>query len=275
MYKSAIAIFAYNRPSHLKRLLIALENYQIKFIDVFIDGPKNKKDKLIQDEILFMLKNNSKIDINIIYRKKNLGLAKSLILGIDYMSNKYDHFIILEDDVIPYKNFFKFMKLNLKKYQNNNEISAICAYQFPEFNLIKENKNISLINDYFIPWGWATWSSKWKEYKSFKVSEEKLKKIKGKTIFKFFFNKLKTKKNSIWTASYVIFCLLKKKKFIYPLFSLTKNIGFDGSGVNSKISNKLRVFEKKNLENYFHYSNDSKYKLKFSKIFKSRLKLFY
>ena len=41
----AIAVFAYNRPSHLRRVLISLENYKIPSAYIFLDGPKNKKDK--------------------------------------------------------------------------------------------------------------------------------------------------------------------------------------------------------------------------------------
>ena len=36
---TSIAIFAYNRPSHLRRLLISLENYNIKGL-CFLDGLK-------------------------------------------------------------------------------------------------------------------------------------------------------------------------------------------------------------------------------------------
>ena len=39
-----IALFAYNRPSHLRRVLIALEDYKIDKIHIFIDGPQNNKD---------------------------------------------------------------------------------------------------------------------------------------------------------------------------------------------------------------------------------------
>ena len=40
---TGIVIFAYNRPSHLKRVLIALEDYKVKAVTIFIDGPKIKK----------------------------------------------------------------------------------------------------------------------------------------------------------------------------------------------------------------------------------------
>ena len=57
-YKStAIIIFAYNRPSHFKRVLVALEDYGIKKFYVNLDGPKNIKDKIIQSDILFAIHN--------------------------------------------------------------------------------------------------------------------------------------------------------------------------------------------------------------------------
>ena len=50
-----IAIFAfYNRPSHLRRVFIALEDYKIKnSINVFLDGPKKKEDKILQMKLNF------------------------------------------------------------------------------------------------------------------------------------------------------------------------------------------------------------------------------
>ena len=46
-----LALFAYNRPSHLRRVLISLENGGISEINLFVDGPKNNNDKIIQKEI--------------------------------------------------------------------------------------------------------------------------------------------------------------------------------------------------------------------------------
>lgn len=267
----SIAIFAYNRPSHLKRLLIALESYKIENINVFIDGPKNNKDKLIQEQIIFMLKTSYKINIKIITRKKNLGLSKSLLKGIDYMSKKYKKFIILEDDVVPFKNFFKFISINLKKFEKDESVSAICGYQFPEFNFLNGKKNFSLKNNYFIPWGWSTWSDKWIK---FRKNDTKLKINQSNKLANFFKNKLK--QNSFWTTKFILYNFEKKNNFIYPKYSLIKNIGFDGSGINSKISNKLRVVEKKKLENCFHIvNNKQEFSKKFLNIYKKRLNLFY
>ena len=60
--RDVIAIFAYNRPSHLRRVLISLENYKITNAYVFLDGPKNRKDKILQKEIIFQIKFNPYIN---------------------------------------------------------------------------------------------------------------------------------------------------------------------------------------------------------------------
>lgn len=273
MDKIAVAIFAYNRPSHLKRVLISIESANIKHIHVFIDGAKNFKDQLIQKQILFMLEKNKNIKIKIHRRKKNIGLANSLLRGVDLMSKLYKKFIILEDDVVPYRNFFKFANLNLKKFEKNNDIAAICGYQFPELNNQYGKKNYSLLAEYFIPWGWATWSNKWIKFR------KSLKKINSKKnnkdVIASFFQK-KSKKKTIWSANYILYNINNKNRFLYPKFSLVKNIGFDGSGVNSKVTNFLNVVEKKKLENNFSLIiNSNNLRLKFIKTYKKRINLFY
>ena len=109
-----IVIFGYNRPSHLMRVLIALEDYKIKKIHFFLDGPKDSKDKIVQKQILFMIKQNKKINIVLHKSKKNLGIAKSIINGMDKMAKKYDKIIVIEDDCIPRKEFFSIFQENAK-----------------------------------------------------------------------------------------------------------------------------------------------------------------
>ena len=152
-YSPLLGVFAYNRPSHFKRLLISLENFKIDQIILFIDGPKNQVDKVNQLYIVNMAK-TSRLNFKIIKRKKNLGLKQSLLNGIDYMAKNSNYFTILEDDIVVYENFFKFHYKNLIKYQNKKNIFSICGFQFK--NLEKNYKFLSSLQiKYFIPWGGA------------------------------------------------------------------------------------------------------------------------
>lgn len=254
--KDGIIIFAYNRPSHLRRLLISLEDYNIKKANIFIDGPKNYKDKICQKEIEFMLKTNKKISFNIYKNKKNIGLARSLLKGIDKMSKKFENLIILEDDCVPRKEFFPFLKKAFKIYGFRNDIGAICGYQLPDLHKQKNQNIEAKIYSHFIPWGWGIFSNKWERFRSAKFNCDSF--FKNKTISLNIRRIIKTSMNSknFWTPLFVIYNYLFNCKFIFPSKCLVKNIGFDGSGENSKYTNKFNtyytpsknIFLKKNIK---------------------------
>lgn len=228
---TAVAIFAYNRPSHLRRVLIALEDYKIcNNVVVFVDGPKNKTDKTCQKEILLILNTKAKSEkIKIIKRKKNLGLASSILKGVDYLFKNYKKVIVLEDDCIPRKGFFEYSIGCLNFYENKKNISAVCAYQIPKLHS-KKNKNLrTIFLNNFSSWGWSTWRDRWSEYKK---TPSKNNSITSSLILKI--DKVVKNKKNIWTRDFMLHNYINKKIYVFPNKSLVKNIGFDGSGVNSK-----------------------------------------
>lgn len=248
-----IVIFAYNRPSHFKRVTIALQNNKIKNkIYLILDGPRNKNEEIIQEDILGSIQIVGKFNkfkkkqIILIKNKKNLGLAKSILNGLDKISKLHSSFIVLEDDTIPYNNLIKFFESCLKKYSKQEKIAAICGYQFMNFD-----KNSKLLKTkflkHFIPWGWATWSKEWKNYRS---SEEIIKNSKSEKV-PYFIRKIQrtilknNKKKKYWSLNFMVHNYIVDKYFVYPNLPLVKNIGFDGSGTNCAITNQLNVREKK------------------------------
>ena len=278
--KTVIIIFAYNRPSHLKRVLIALENNKVKNdIYLIIDGPKNKSDKINQEAIALSLTrfgNKNKRIVKIIKRKKNLGLAKSITGGITYLSKKYQNLIILEDDTIAYKNFIMFVEKHLKLIKSSDNIQVICGYQFPNFEK-KNNTLKTLVLSNFVSWGWAIKSREWQAYQKFrKKNKKKNIKLVPNFLRHYFQDKyaIKQKKN-IWSLDFMYYNFNKGNKYIFPNTSLIKNIGFDGSGVNSKATTKLQVKEDKVNKFDFTKLNSKTLINRQTKIISKNLKLFY
>ena len=278
--KTVIIIFAYNRPSHLKRVLIALENNKVKNdIYLIIDGPKNKSDKINQEAISFSLtrfSNKNKRIVKIIKRKKNLGLAKSITGGITYLSKKYQNLIILEDDTIAYKNFIRFVEKHLKLIKSSDNTQVICGYQFPNFEKNPKTLKTLLLSN-FVSWGWAIKSREWQAYLKFKKKNKK-KNIKAVPIFlrNYFEDKYTVKqKKNIWSLDFMYYNFIKGNKYIFPNTSLIKNIGFDGSGVNSKATTKLQVKEDKVNKFDFTKLNSKTLINRQTKIISKNLKLFY
>lgn len=270
-----IALFAYNRPSHLRRVLISLENYKIKQVYLFVDGPKNNKDKIIQQEIEFMTKHNPYIKIKIIKNKKNKGLAASITNGINLLSKKYKNIIILEDDCIPRKEFFIFVIKILKSTFYEIDPRPICGYQFPEIHKQSSKIIFPIYLKYFVPWGWCINSNYWKKYQIF-LKKKKFKPIKDNVLKKI--NILSKKKaNKIWSKKFVEYNILINKEIIFPNISLIKNIGFDGSGINSSITSKFNTFytKVKKIKIKFDNSKIRDFKNKQMQILLKSVKYFY
>jgi hypothetical protein len=270
-----IGIFAYNRPSHLRRVLISLENYKIKTAHIFLDGPKNSKDKIIQKEILFMTKYNPYIKLKLVKNNYNRGLADSITSGIEYLSKRYKNIIILEDDCIPRSEFFNFIYKSIHTQEFKKNLNPICGYQLPEIQKNEKKYLYPIFLDFFIPWGWCISARYWKMYQKY------LKLKNKKKIDNVLLNKIriitKNKNKSIWSKDFIEYNILKSIKIIFPSISLIKNIGFDGSGVNSGITDVFNsaYLKSKFKSSVFKIKSDKFLQRKQMKILIKRVKYFF
>ena len=246
--KIGITVLAFNRPSHLQRLLISLQNSGIKKISLYLDKPNNKISEINQKEIIRMIDAakfwlNSDINKN----KKHLGVSKSVKRALDKEFTKFDKIIFLEDDCVPFKFFFDFTIKCLEQFKNNNEVMSVCGYQMP---FIKKKSKV--ITNYFLrrfmPWGWATWKNRWKKYNS-NLSDIKKEFIRSKNKFyipdeikKYLKNKkLLNNSQDVWSINWSLIHYLNNSFCVYPNISLIRNIGFDGSGIHCNSSNAFTV----------------------------------
>lgn len=246
--KIGIVVLAYNRPSHLQRLLISLQNSGINKISLYLDKPNDEISQFNQKEIIrmidaaqFWLKSEVKRN------KKHLGVSKSIKFVLDKEFKKFSKIIFLEDDCVPFKFFFDFTLKCLEKFENNNEIMSVCGYQLPFFKK-KEKVITNIFLKRFMPWGWATWKNRWKKYNgSFsdiknEIFNSKEKIYIPKEIKKYLKNKrLLNNSEDVWSINWSLLHYLNNSFCVYPNISLIRNIGFDGSGIHCNFSNAFTV----------------------------------
>lgn len=155
---SPIAIFCYKRLDTLKTLISQLRSNKLFLkseIFFFVDGPRNEKDFIKIKQIHRYVKNINHPSKKIILRKKNLGLAKSIISGINYVFKKYDKIIVLEDDISISNDFLSFMNQSLNDFKNHDNIISVNAHHFTG------NYNFDFLFYHFSCWGWGTWKDRW------------------------------------------------------------------------------------------------------------------
>ena len=159
---SPIALFCYKRIDTLKLCIKSLQQCpESKDTDliIFSDTSTDDKELVLVEKVRDFIK---RIDgfksVYTIYRPINYGVDNNTIEGVKYMSENYDSFIVVEDDLVVSKYFLSFLNQALRKYEDLDEILTISA-----FNCVDIPK-IYIWDSYFWnlsnPWGWATWSKK-------------------------------------------------------------------------------------------------------------------
>ena len=125
-----ILIFAYNRVEKINNLissLIECEGFYSSKIFVFCDGPKSKEDKVKVEKTRKIIRDRFIDNNNVTYFEQinNLGLAKSIYSGINYVFDSYDRVIVLEDDLELNKGFLNYMNFALTRYQSDDKVFQI------------------------------------------------------------------------------------------------------------------------------------------------------
>jgi len=248
-----IVLFTYNRPWHTQEVLNTLAlnpEAPDSSLYIYCDGanPHSKKETLLKiEEVRQVVKNENRFkEVIIKEQTQNKGLAQSIIEGVTHLLNKYDKVIVLEDDLVTSPFFLKYMNDALNLYKDNDEVACISGYIYP----IKK----SLPETFFIKgadcWGWATWKDKWSLFEE--DGQALLHELENKNLTKEFdfdnsyeYTEMLREqiqgKNSSWAIRWYASAFLKDKLCLYPGKSLIQNIGVDGSGTHSGISDNWKV----------------------------------
>lgn len=161
---SPIILFVYNRPEHTRQTVDALRANNLagdSELFIYSDGPKSPSDAGKVQEVRGYIKTVSGFrSVNIIERKENVGLAKSIISGVTETVNKYGRVIVLEDDLVTSPYFLQYMNDGLNTYENDERVASIHGFVYP----VKE----ALPETFFLRgadcWGWATWERAWNRF---------------------------------------------------------------------------------------------------------------
>ncbi len=235
-----VALVCFNRPNHTAQVLNALRRDAIQNLYIFCDGPRGPQDQPQIEAIDRLIDQVDWTTPNVIRRPKNIGLARSVVSAVNTVLAEHETIILLEDDCVPKKYFFEFMRTCLDRYRDHERIFGINGYIVP---IPDDLLNRYPYDIFFYPrigsWGWATWRRAWKAYDTNldglyqRCLAEGIDLKQGgpdipESVQKF----LSGQPRDIWTLNWVLAVYLNRGYYIYPTISQIQNIGFDGSGVH-------------------------------------------
>ncbi|MGA1049662.1 MAG: hypothetical protein ACO3UU_16785 [Minisyncoccia bacterium] len=202
-----LSITLYNRPRYTKVLFDHLDIcYNIDQYKVFIYCEPD------QEETIRLAKGFRPHQTNLTINPYKFGCNKNVFQAIDNGFSINDYHIHLEDDTIPAKDFLIYCEWANHRYLHHNHIFSVSGYVNSNNKIeqyIEKNTNYDCVGvrKWFTPWGWATWSNRWREIK----------------------DRMSAMANDSITISwdYALHCIIGSYELleVFPLVSRIQNIG--------------------------------------------------
>lgn len=163
--KPAIAIFAFNRPASLERLLHSLAacpEFPDAQVTVFIDGPRSPSEAAVVSETIRIAREAATPNWRIVPAEANRGLRRSIHSGVAEVCALHGHAIVLEDDLVVAPAALTYFLEGLQRYEHEPRVWSICGYNYEHPKLSVDHRAFFL--PFAHPWGWATWKRAWDKF---------------------------------------------------------------------------------------------------------------
>jgi len=236
-FDTPVVLIIFNRPEHTRKVLEQIRQIRPKKLYVIADGPRAEK-PLDPELVLECRRLADAIDWNCDvvrdYSEKNLGCRERVVTGLSKVFNQEDRAVILEDDCLPSKSFFYFMKTLLDRYADDTRVGSIGG-TLPT-GICAPGQESYFFSKYPQIWGWGTWSRVWKNYDASILEwpdlrktdflERQLRNKKSIKRWKWNFDRIYNNKIDTWDYQFVFNIWLHNMITVMPSKNLISNIGF-------------------------------------------------
>lgn len=232
---TAICLFVFNRPGTTAQVIRRVAEVRPKRLYVVADGPRESH----ADDVNLCRQTRAAIDgidwpcrVEKNYADVNLGLKGRVVSGLDWLFEREEQAIILEDDCLADPSFFLFCEELLTVYRHDERVMSISGSNF-------QPAPVGDASYYFgrIPhiWGWATWRRAWACYDAEMSAWPRMRSTDflydafGRQDAVAFWRAIFDDSDSLaatWDYQWVFACLKQGALTASPNLNLVSNIGF-------------------------------------------------
>jgi hypothetical protein len=154
----------FNRPEMTRRVLTEIAKARPQKLFVVADGARDRDG---ERELCQTVRDAFKTitwdcELHTNFSEVNLGCARRISSGIDWVFENVEEAIFLEDDCLPHPTFFRFCDEMLEHFRHNERIMTISGDNF-QFGS-RQTEYSYYFSRYAHIWGWASWRRAWKYY---------------------------------------------------------------------------------------------------------------
>lgn len=174
-------------------------------------------------------------EVHRLYQDKNLGCGQGVSTALSWFFEQEEQGIILEDDVLPHLDFFRYCDEMLERFKDDERIQLIAGSNY-FYNGFDADVSYYL-SSYMHIWGWASWRRVWQTYDfdlnhlSDEKMHDQLFKLFPKPSAKYFWKIYQVmKRHEIDTWDYQLFMNQQyyNRYAISPYVNMVENIGIGG-----------------------------------------------
>jgi hypothetical protein len=242
---TAVALMVFNRPEKTSRVLAEIMSARPLRLYVVADGARdgNAMDEDLVWQTREVIERQAHgLEVTQIYSNSNLGLRERFLTGLDQVFVNEERLIVLEDDCLPSQSFFRFVDDSLRN-PICSRLGVISGSNFAPYSPKKASYHLST-SPYI--WGWGTWASVWREFRSNEQreswSEEEIQSvIKGFSVkgqAKEFESLMQNAhKLNTWDVSFAVWLRQNQLLTAVPARNLIQNIGFGVGATHTLFEN--------------------------------------
>jgi hypothetical protein len=243
-YNVPVVLIIFNRYAHTKSVFNAIASVRPEELFVIADGPRHDKpDDAAKCEAARAVLNgidwNCKLRTN--FSDKNLGCGERISSGLDWVFNRVDQAVILEDDCVPHVSFFRFSSDLLERYKDDVRVRTISGSNFLRGKIRSPwSYHFSRFHDI---WGWATWKRSWERtdmlmrlWPTVRDEGWLIDMVGSRRRANFWasrFNNTYEGRTNSWVYPYQLSCWLDHSLAVTPNRNLVSNVGFGADATNT------------------------------------------
>jgi len=254
-YNVPILIICFKRYEKTLELFNRIKSISPKKLYVAIDGARNEEEKLKVDKVASIFQNpDCDFEIEVRRSEVNQGCKYGVFNAINWFFKHEEYGIILEDDILPYPQFFPYCEELLEKYKDDKKIACISGWSYFYNKKIENYDATYYFSHVQSSWGWATWKDRW-EMIDLEMKNTKFEEIEKNFIndglpdeiieyYRWIYDN-KICFDTTWDYQFCLSVLMKNNMYcIQPLKTFVRNVGdTDATHTSGVDLNKSEVIE--------------------------------
>ena len=258
--KSPVLLIIFKREDTTRRVFNRIREAQPPRLYIAADGPRADREgerEACERTRQVVANVDWPCEVHHLYRDQNMGCGRGMSSAISWFFEHEEQGIIIEDDILPHIDFFRYCDEMLDRYKNDERIQMVagCNYFYDGY----ESTEPYYLSTFACIWGWATWRRVWSTY-SFDVNELSTEDIRRKIMlsmpqgadsyFLQVYDQMCHHLIDTWDYQFVLNQIYYNRYSISPFTNMIENIGMGDINATHTTAENLMVANHKGRSPY-------------------------